>query len=186
MVGTAGFEPTTSTVGRWQSKRNLLAEKQLLAGKTGKTRPNRRYLPQSHDTLSGHRLIRGGSAQLGFPSLYGIPSFRGNNCFGASKDLHGGRDRRKPFMEHLDDPGRRLSLRARHNPKPTVWLMRCFLRTTGMGLLDADPRTRRPVSSSRYGLIPLAYSLVERGPEKAGSGGSIPVPATILLNPLRK
>jgi hypothetical protein len=25
-----------------------------------------------------------------------------------------------PFLEHLDDSGRQLSLRARHNPKSTV------------------------------------------------------------------
>jgi hypothetical protein len=31
------------------------------------------------------------------------------------KDLQGGRGRWKPFLEHLDDPGRQLSLRARLN-----------------------------------------------------------------------
>jgi hypothetical protein len=43
-----------------------LTARQLQVGKTGLIGGISTKMPQSHDTLSGHGLIRGESAQLGF------------------------------------------------------------------------------------------------------------------------
>ena len=64
-------------------------------------------MPQSHDTLSGHGLIRGGSAQLGFLlGEFDAEAFRSNGSGHAMNGYSGSISDKPVIWQLAEDTGR--------------------------------------------------------------------------------